>query len=169
MISIPEIVENQLSTIKLHEHQRQSLENEVKTLTTAVEQHKKNFDNLKRERDRNVSKSQAKTDKMDATQSKLTTKMKTIVDLTWELNDARTKLTHTQQQLDTITAEKMALQKSLEAITDDRNDVREKLRVSHFYLIIFFVMGILYLKIDTSTDCSVGTKQTKTDNSSQND
>lgn len=104
----------------------------MKTLTNAIEQHKKNLDNLKRERDRNVTKSQAKTDKMDATQSELATKMKSIVDLTWELNEIRTKLTHTQQQLDSASAENEALQKSLDAITDDRNDVREKLRVKFF-------------------------------------
>lgn len=135
MFSVPEIVEHQLSIIKLHEHQRQSLENEVKTLTSAVEQHRKNFDNLKRERDRNVSKSQAKTDKMDATQSELSAKMKAIVDLTWELNEIRTKLTHTQQQLDTESADKAALQKSLDTITDDRNNVREKLRVNWLHQI----------------------------------
>lgn len=136
---VSEIVDNQLSAIKLQEQHRQSLENEVKTLTISVEQYKKNLDNIKRERDRNVSKSQAKTNKMDATQSELATKMKAIVDLTWDLNETRTKLTHTQQQLDTISAEKVALQKSLDAITDDRNDVREKLRVNWLMLIDCFM------------------------------
>lgn len=133
MRSISEIVEHQLSIIKLREQQCQSLENEVKTLTNTIEQHEKSLNNLKRERDRDVSNSQAKTTKMDATQSELATKMKTIVDLTWELNEVRTKLTHTQQQLDSTTAENVAIQKNLEAITDDRNDVREKLRVNWVY------------------------------------
>lgn len=99
-------------------------------MTTTVEQQQKNFNNLKRERDRNVSNTQAKNDKMDATQSELSSKMKVIADLTWDLSQTRTKLTHTQQQLDSVLAERAALQKNLEAITDDRNDVREKLRVT---------------------------------------
>lgn len=123
------MVENQLSIIKLKEIECQSLESKVKTLTGTVEQHEKNLNNMKRERDRNVSNSQTKTTQMDAVQSELQSKMKAIVDLTWELNETRTKLTHTQQQLDNVLAEKIALQKSFDAITDDRNDVREKLRV----------------------------------------
>lgn len=125
-----EIVDNQTGIIKLKEQQCQSLENEVKTLTGAVEHHQKNLNNLKRERDRDASNTQDKTNKIDAAQSELAAKMKAIVDLTWELNEVRTKLLHTQQQLESITAEKAALQKYLEAITTDRNDVREKLRVS---------------------------------------
>lgn len=102
----------------------------MKTLTSAVEQHKKHLNNLKRERDRNVTNTQAKTDKMDATQCELSTKMKIITDLTWDLNQMRNKLTHTQQQLDSVLAERAALQKNLDAITEDRNEVREKLRVN---------------------------------------
>lgn len=126
---IPEIVEDQQIAIKLHDQQRQCLENEVKTLSSSVERYKKNLNGLKRERDRDMSNSHAKNDKMDATQSELATKMKDIVDLTWELNAAKAKLTHTQQQLDGALAERAALQKNLQTITDDRNDVREKFRV----------------------------------------
>lgn len=127
------MVENQASVIKLHEQRCQSLENEVKTLTSALEYHKKKMNTLKRERDRDVTNSLVKNDKMDATQSELTIKMKAIADLTWDLNQTRTKLTHTQQQLETVMAERTSLQNNLEAITDDRNDVREKLRVTFFF------------------------------------
>lgn len=123
-------MDSQLSIIKLKEQQCQSLENTVKTLTTTIEQHEKSLNNLKRERDRDATNSQAKTTKMDATESQLAIKMKTIVDLTWDLNEIKTKMTHTQQQLDNMTAEKDALQTSLDTITDDRNEVREKLRVN---------------------------------------
>lgn len=95
-----------------------------------MEQHEKNLNNMKRERDRNANSSQTKTTQMDAAQLELSTKMRTIVDLTWELNELRTKLTHTQQQLDSVMAERTALQKNFDTITDDRNDVREKLRVT---------------------------------------
>lgn len=135
-LSLPfasETVENQVGVIKLHEQRCQSLENEVKTLTTALEYHKKKMSTLKRERDRDVSNSLVKSDKMDATQSELAIKMKVIADLTWDLNQTRTKLTHTQQQLETVMAERTTLQKNLDAITDDRNDVREKLRVILFF------------------------------------
>lgn len=128
-VFISEIVENQLGIIKLKEQQCQSLENTVKTLSNTIEQHEKSLNNLKRERDRDATSSQAKTTKMDAAASELAIKMKTIVDLTWDLNEIKTKLTHTQQQLDNMIAEKDALQKEIDAITDDRNEVREKLRV----------------------------------------
>lgn len=144
VVFISAIVNDQLGVIKLREQQCQSLENEVNILTNAIEEHKKNFNNLKRERDRNVSNSQAKNDKMDATQSELATKMKEIIDLSWELNQTRIKLTHSQQQLETVTTEQITLQKSLDAITDDRNDVREKLRVSFLFSnkIVLYVQRI---------------------------
>lgn len=143
-----EIVDNQLGIIKLKEQQCQSLENEVKTLTSAVEQHQKNLNNLKRERDRDASNTQVKTNKIDAAQSELASKMKTIVDLTWELNEVRTKLSHTQQQLESTTAERTALQKNFEAITNDRNDVREKLRVSFSIASFWHLMCTFHLKIN---------------------
>lgn len=118
--------------IKLHEQQRQSLENEIKTLKDLVQQQWKSLNDMKRERDRNATNSQAKANKIDATQSELSIKTKLIADLTWELDQLRIKLTHTQQQLDGLIAERMALEKNLEAITDDRNEVRDKLRVSDF-------------------------------------
>lgn len=114
---------------------------------------------MKRERDRNVSNSQTKTTQMDAVQSELATKMKAIVDLTWELNETRTKLTHTQQQLDNVMAEKIALQKSFDAITDDRNDVREKLRVrtcndeilssniAHIFCVVFITLNAFHRRL----------------------
>lgn len=95
-----------------------------------MQQQQKHLNDMKRERDRNATNSQTNANKIDATQSELAIKTKLIADLTWELNEVRTKLTHSQQQLDAIIAERMALEKNLETITDDRNEVRDKLRVS---------------------------------------
>lgn len=94
-----------------------------------IQQQSKSLNDIKRERDRNATNSQAKANKIDATQSELSIKTKLIADLTWELNEIRTKLIHAQQQLDTVCAERMTMEKQLLQITDDRNEVRDKLRV----------------------------------------
>lgn len=123
------MLDNQRDVIKLQEQHQQSLENEIKTLTDSLQQHKKSLNDMKRERDRNATHSQVNANKISATQSELSIKTKLIADLTWELDEMRTKLSHVQQQLDTVIAERIALEKSLETITDDRNEVRDKLRV----------------------------------------
>lgn len=120
------------NTIKLEQQQRQSLEMDVRTLTNLVEQQRKLLDNLQQERDRTVSNTQANANKADATQSQLAIKTRDIMDLTWELNEAKTKLKHTQQNLETIMGERAALQRTVDVITDDRNDARERLRVKQF-------------------------------------
>lgn len=131
------MVENQLDVIELQAQQCRGLENEVKTLTNAMKHFQKNTNNLKRERDKNINNSQVKNDKIDANESELAMKTKKIIDLTWELNKIQAKLAHTQQQFESLTAERTALEKNLDTINVDRNNVREKLRVklifSHFY------------------------------------
>lgn len=127
---ILEMLGDHLETIKLHEQQRQSLENEIKSLMDVIQQQKKSLSEMKLERDRNATHSQAKASRIDATQSELSIKIKLIADLTWELEKTQTKLSHVQQQLDSAKAERDALEKNIETITDDRNEVRDKLRVS---------------------------------------
>lgn len=123
------MLDDHRDAIKLHEQQRQSLENEIKSLMDVIQRQKKSLNDTKRERDRNATHSQAKANRIDATQSELAIKMKLIADLTWELEKTQTKLSYVQQQLDSANAERDALEKSVETITDDRNDVRDKLRV----------------------------------------
>lgn len=128
---ILEILDDQRDAFKLHEQQRQSMENEIKSLMDVIQQQKKSLNEMKRERDRNASHSQVKAHQIDATQSELSIKIKLIADITWELEKTQTKLSHVQQQLDSANAERDALEKNLETITDDRNEVRDKLRVSY--------------------------------------
>lgn len=132
-----EILMDQCDVIKLQDQHRQSLESELKTLNVTIEQLKKSFGDVKRERDRNATNSQVNAGKIDATQSELAIKAKIIAELTWELEEMRTKLTHTQQQYDSLAAERNALQKNLDAITDDRNEVRDKLRVKKTFSFLF--------------------------------
>lgn len=122
-------MDDQRDVIKLQDQHRQSLESELKTLSATIEQQRKSLNDVKRERDRNATNSQVNAGRIDATQSELAMKTKEIAEVTWELEEIRTKLTHTQQQYDTLMAERNALQKSLDAITDDRNETRDKLRV----------------------------------------
>lgn len=126
---VSEILDDQRDVIKLQDQHRQSLESELKTLSATIEQQRKSLNDVKRERDRNATNSQVNAGRIDATQSELAIKTKEIAEVTWELEEIRTKLTHTQQQYDTLMAERNALQKSLDAITDDRNETRDKLRV----------------------------------------
>lgn len=83
-----------------------------------------------RARDRNVSESQATTMRIDALHSELELKMKEIANLMGQLNEARTKYTHMQQQFLALSAERDTLAKTLETISADRDCVRQKLRVS---------------------------------------
>lgn len=129
-IVILEILDDHRDAIKLHEQQQQSLENEIKSLLDLIQQQKKSLNEMKRERDRNATHSQAKANRIDATQSELSIKIKLIADLTWDLEKTQTKLAHVQQQLDSANGERDALGKNLETITVDRNEVRDKLRVS---------------------------------------
>lgn len=117
------------NTIKLEQQQRQSLENDVRTLTNVVDQQQKQLDNLKQERDRTASNTHASANKIDATQSQLAIKAREIMELTWQLNDVKSKLKHTQHNLDAIMAERATLQRSVDAMAEDRNDARERLRV----------------------------------------
>lgn len=131
-VTIIETMAEQQNVIKLDEQQRQSLENDVKSLTNVIQQQNKSLNDLKRERDRNVANTQSNFDKIGATQSQLAIKTKEIVELTWELNEIRSKLAYTQQHFESITAERNALQKEFDAITEDRNEVRDKLRVTKY-------------------------------------
>lgn len=128
--AIIETVAEQQNVIKLDEQQRQSLENDIKSLTNVIQQQKKKLNDLKRERDRNATNAQGNFDKIGATQSQLAIKTKEIVELTGELNEIRSKLAYTQQHFESITAERNALQNEFDAITEDRNEVRDKLRVT---------------------------------------
>lgn len=83
-----------------------------------------------RERDRNVGETQAHASKIDATQSELALRMKDIANVMGQLNEARTKFSHMQQQFHASAAERETLQKALETISADRDSVRQKLRVS---------------------------------------
>lgn len=138
-----ELADAQKNTIKLEQQQSQSLENDVRTLTNLVDQQQKQLDNLKLERDRTVSNTHASANKIDDTQSQLTIRAREIMELTWELNDVKTKLKHTQHNLDAIMAERATLQRNVDAMTDDRNDARERLRVSRT---IFVNVGLECLR-----------------------
>lgn len=141
-----ELADAHKNTIKLEQQQRQSLETDVRTLTNVVEQQQKMLDNLQLERDRTVSNTQASANKADATQSQLAIKTREIMDLTWELNEATTKLKHTQQNLETVMGERAALQRTVDVITDDRNDARERLRVRIWWDFSAIVTHHIYIE-----------------------
>lgn len=83
-----------------------------------------------RERDRNVGESQANAVKIDFAQSELELRQKEIANVMGQLNEARTKFSHQQQQFLALAAERDTLRKSLETVSADRDCVRQKLRVS---------------------------------------
>lgn len=83
-----------------------------------------------RERDRNVVESNANAVKIDFAHSELELRQKDIANVMAQLNEARTKFSHQQQQFLAVAAERDALQKSLESVVADRDCVRQKLRVS---------------------------------------
>lgn len=106
------------------------MESEIRAMAITIQQLRKVLSATERERDRNVSDAQAYAAKIDYTQSELTLRMKEIANVMGQLNEARTKFSHMQQQFHALTAERDTLQKSLETISADRDCVRQKLRVS---------------------------------------
>lgn len=122
-------MDDQRDVIKLQEQHVQSLVNEIKTNLITIAQLKKTVVNVEKERDRNVCDSQITTEKMTAIKSELELKMKSIANLTEQLEETQTKLTHLQQQFDTLNAERNVLQRNHDGLLDDRNNVRDKLRV----------------------------------------
>lgn len=141
------MADTQKNAIRLEQKQNQSLEHDVRTLTNVVEQQQKALDNLKLERDRTVSNTHANVHRIDATQSQLTIKSREIMDLTWELNDTKTKLKHTQQNFDALLVERAALQRNVNVISEDRNDARDRLRVSIFLFFFSLLVESNFLVI----------------------
>lgn len=113
--------------LKLHQ---KKLESEIKTNSITIQQLQKVLSATERERDRNVTESQANAVKIDFTQSELELRMKEIASVMGQLNETRTKFSHMQQQFLALSAERDALQKAMETVGADRDCVRQKLRVS---------------------------------------
>lgn len=113
--------------LKLHQTK---LESELRTKSITIQQLQKVLSGTERERDRSVTESQANAVKIDFTQSELELRTKEIANLVGQLNEARTKFSHTQQQFLALSAERDTLQKSLQTVGADRDCVRQKLRVS---------------------------------------
>lgn len=122
-------MDDQRDVIKLQEQHLQSLENENKMHLATIQQLKTTVVNAERERDRNVSDSHFTTEKLDAKQSELDLKIRQVAELKEDNDAMQKKLCYVQQQYDSTVSERKALQKELNAIVEDRNVVREKLRV----------------------------------------
>lgn len=123
-------INEQQNIVKQQKLHQKKLESELRANAITIQQLHKALSATERERDRNVSDTQAHATKLDFTQSELELRIKEIANVTGQLNEARTKFSHMQQQFLALSAERDTLQKSLEGVSADRDCVRQKLRVS---------------------------------------
>lgn len=135
------ILDDQRDVIKLQEHHVQSLENEIKIHLITIQQLKKTLYYVEKERDRNLTESQAINEKINTLKFEIELKTKSIAILTEKTEESQVKLIHLQQQFDAVTAEKNALQKSFDSLTEHMNVVRDKLRVMYTHVVhqYFFI------------------------------
>lgn len=112
------------------EKDRSVLEDEIKTHLTTIQRQSNELVATGKMRDRTVCNSQVNALKADEAQNEHQFAAKEIANLTLKLNETDTRLNHARQKQEALTAERNTLQKSLETITDDRNAIRDKLRVS---------------------------------------
>lgn len=133
---------NMVKQLKLHQ---KKLESEIRTNSITIQQLQKLLSTMERERDRNVTESQANAVKIDFTQSELELRTKEIANVMGQLNEARTKFSHTQQQFLALSAERDSLQKALETVGADRDCVRQKLRVSREICFKFIIIHKIIL------------------------
>lgn len=123
------VVSEQRDAIRLMERNRGALEEEIRSHLATIQRQDKAIAAAERVRDRTICDSQVSALKADEVQNEHEFAAKAIADLTLKLNDAETRLKHAKQKLETLTAERNTLLKSLETVTEDRNAVRDKLRV----------------------------------------
>lgn len=130
MFYILEIVNEQRDTIKLMEKNQNVLESEIKNHLVTIQRQSKALAEAERVRDRIYCDSQVNALKVDEVQNEHDFATKEYANIMLKLTETETRLKHTKQKQEMLTAERNTLQKSLETITDDRNVVRDKLRVN---------------------------------------
>lgn len=122
--------------------------NKVKSLMAKVE----------KERDKNAEEAQILADKVKELTEDLGLKQSQIDELKDNLMEYQTKLVQIQLLYDTARSERNTFQRDLQICVEDREDIKERLRVSIFWCQINKVLSIPHWSLEAShsSPCCIG-------------
>lgn len=127
------IIGEQAEVIMLHEQHLKTLETEIKQHLETEQKQRSIIAKLEKERDKNAEEAQVLSDKVEQCQDDLLFKMNQIAQLNETIDEQKMKLAQVQQQFEAARSERNAFQRDLQATIEDRDDIRERLRVCSHY------------------------------------
>lgn len=127
-------ISDQADQIILHEQRIKTMENEIKTHIVGLQKVKSLMAKVEKERDKNAEESQILADKVEELNEDITLKQNQIVELKENLMEYQTKLVQVQLLYDTARSERNTFQRDLQTCVEDREDIKERLRVSFFFV-----------------------------------
>lgn len=123
------INEERAEIILLHEQHIKTLETEIKQHLETEQKQRSMIAKVEKERDKNAEEAQVLSDKVEQCQDDLLFKMNQIAQLNETIDEQKMKLAQVQQQFEAARSERNAFQRDLQSTVEDRDDIRERLRV----------------------------------------
>lgn len=123
-------INDQADQIILHEQHIKTMENEIKSHIIGLQKVKSLMAKVEKERDKNAEESQILADKVEQLTEEIVLKQNQIVELKDNLMEYQTKLVQVQLLYDTARSERNTFQRDLQTCVEDREDIKERLRVS---------------------------------------
>lgn len=123
----------------LHEQQQiKTMENEMRAILNASKKHNSGIAKIEKDRDKYLEESQVLADKVEMLQDEMMQKEHYIAELKEQSAESKTKLLQVQQLFETARSERNAFQRDLQACTEDRDDVKERLRVINSFHTVWY-------------------------------
>lgn len=132
------IIGEQAEVIMLHEQHLKTLETEIKQHQETEQKQRSMIAKVEKERDKNAEEAQVLSDKVEQCQDDLLFKMNQIAQLNETIDEQKMKLAQVQQQFEAARSERNVFQRELQATVEDRDDIRERLRVYDLINITLF-------------------------------
>lgn len=126
------IIGEQAEVIMLHEQHLKTLETEIKQHLETEQKQRSIIAKVEKERDKHAEEAQVLSDKVEQCQDDLLFKMNQIAQLNETIDEQKMKLAQVQQQFEAARSERNVFQRDLQATVEDRDDIRERLRVCGF-------------------------------------
>lgn len=128
------MIGEQAEVMMLHEQHIKTLETEIKQHLETEQKQRSIIAKLEKERDKNAEEAQVLSDKVEQCQDDLLFKMNQIAQLNETIDEQKMKLIQVQQQFEAARSERNIFQRDLQATVEDRDDIRDRLRVCVFFL-----------------------------------
>jgi chromosome segregation ATPase len=117
--------------------QIKTVENDVKGHILNLQKQKSLMIGVEKERDRNAEEVQAVGDKVDQLSEDMLVKQTQITQLKEKLVEVQVKLAQVQLLFETARTERSAFQRDLQTCTEERDNLKERMRVSLFVVYIY--------------------------------